>query len=169
GGKRLGHGTGWWWHTPDDRLDKMDQEILVRDTAIYFFTVWRLLADPVLPLDYAEHANYLLEELRALQNVAGKRWDLSVLISRAERLAAACARMRADDARLKALSRALVPLDYTEGDRLDHDPATPQGIYPGLQAIRRLAALEPGSDAARFLEVTVRRACSRVAAGLTQA
>ena len=35
GGKRKGAGFGWWWHTPDDTLDKMDPALLVRDTQIY--------------------------------------------------------------------------------------------------------------------------------------
>ena len=67
GGNRLGHGTGWWWHTPFDTLDKMDEQILVRDTRIYLQVVWRLLTDAVLPFDYAEHAAYLADELRSLQ------------------------------------------------------------------------------------------------------
>ena len=28
-GARLGHGTGWWWHTPDDLLDKMNEGVPV--------------------------------------------------------------------------------------------------------------------------------------------
>ena len=36
-------------------------------------------------------------------------------------------------------SRALVPLDYTTGDRFSHDPALPQNPWPVLDPIRRLA------------------------------
>ena len=81
------HGTGWWWHTPFDTLDKMDEQILVRDTRIYLQVVWRLLTDAVLPFDYAEHAAYLADELRSLQSAAGDRFDLSPL-ARARRRAA---------------------------------------------------------------------------------
>jgi Zn-dependent M28 family amino/carboxypeptidase len=52
GGSRKGAGFGWWWHTPDDTLDKMDPELLVRDTRVYVHAIWRLLTDRVLPLDY---------------------------------------------------------------------------------------------------------------------
>jgi hypothetical protein len=181
GGQRLGHGTGWWWHTPDDRLDKMDEAILIRDTRIYLRTVWRLLTDTVLPLDYAEHAAYLTEELASLGKAAGGRFDLGVLMSRAEALKAkmealnrATAGERGEAAAianetLTAVARALVPVDYSTGDRFGQDPALGQEAYPALQKLRRLAAHQPGSDAALFLEVGIRRAVNRVALALREA
>ena len=63
---------------------------------------------------------------------------------------------------LVRVSRALVPLDYTQGDRFSHDPALPQPAWPALRKLRDLAAQEPGSDKARFLAVGARpRAKSR--------
>jgi hypothetical protein len=176
GGTQGAHGTGWWWHTAHDRLDKMDAEILVRDTRIYLHSIWRLLTDDVLPLDFAEHARALRGELTALQDVLDDRFDLSLLIARATTLEARCAALgslRGDPARLnatlKALCRVLVPLDHTEGDRFTPDPALPQRTYPSLQPLRRLAALPRGSDAARFLEVDMVRARARVGFALAQA
>ncbi|OJY36968.1 MAG: hypothetical protein BGP06_14715 [Rhizobiales bacterium 65-9] len=182
GGARLGHGTGWWWHTPYDTLDKMDETILVRDTNIYLQVVWRLLTDAVLPLDYAEHAAYLIEELQSLQKAAGDRFDLSVLLARAEelqrkagelngRIAQAKGADAADIANdvLTKVARALVPVDYSTGDRFGQDPAINQQAYPALQPLRGLAAHAPGSDAALFLEVGMRRARNRVAFALRDA
>jgi hypothetical protein len=68
-----------------------------------------------------------------------------------------------------ALSRALVPVDYTNGDRFDHDPALAQPPYPVLEPIRRLAASPAGSDEARFLNVAALRARNRLAHALDQA
>ncbi|MET0428153.1 MAG: M28 family peptidase, partial [Microvirga sp.] len=147
GGNRVGHGTGWWWHNPADTLDKIEEAILVRDTKIYMHAVWRLLTDPVLPLDYAEHARYLLETLAELQAAAGRSFDLSILRERALRLEALAGELNAwaatadgPDAEringaLKAVSRALVPVDYTEQDRFTQDPALAQQPYPGLQPL----------------------------------
>ncbi|MGI8687283.1 MAG: M28 family peptidase, partial [Thermomicrobiales bacterium] len=45
-------GAAWWWHTPDDTLDKIDDANLVRDTQVYLLTCWRLCTLPVLPFDY---------------------------------------------------------------------------------------------------------------------
>src|SRR4026208_1403737 len=86
GGTRRGAGTGWWWHTPFDTLDKMDEQILLRDTRIYLQVVWRLLTDMVLPFRYAGPAADPPGELPSLQGAAGDRFDLSPLASRADAL-----------------------------------------------------------------------------------
>lgn len=179
GGNRLGHGTGWWWHTPDDLLDKMDEDILVRDTRIYLHTVWRLLGDAVLPFDWAEHGRYLQDELDAVQKSVRGRFDLSVLIDRAETLTERATALNKaiertrdprDHARLNAalvaVSRALVSLDYTESDRFEQDPAIKAPIYPSLRPVRALADAVSGSDMEKFLTVGSMRARNRIAFGL---
>ncbi|MCR9138205.1 MAG: M28 family metallopeptidase [Alphaproteobacteria bacterium] len=181
GGARLGHGTGWWWHTPEDLLDKMDEDNLVRDTKIYLHTVWRLMTDPVLPLDWAEHGRYLGEELKHLDDDVGARFDLSTLIARAEALTDSAGRFNEAAATagadqwgllnetLIAVSRALVPLDYTECDRFEQDPAISAPIYPSLRPVRQMATVRPGSDEEKFLRVGAMRARNRLAFGLDQA
>jgi hypothetical protein len=68
-----------------------------------------------------------------------------------------------------AVSRALVPMDYTTGDRFEHDPALPQSRYPALDVLRQLAAAPANSDQARFLTGGARRACNRLGHALDQA
>ncbi len=170
GAGRRGAGLGWWWHTPHDTIDKIDPENLARDTRIYFHTLWRLLSESRLPLDYAETAGDLLGELAALQAKLGARFDLAGLSARAAALrdaaAALIARPAAQDdavnAALMALGRALVPLDYTLGDRFDHDPALGLAPWPVLDAMRRLAGTAADSDDAKFGEVSAIRAANRL-------
>jgi N-acetylated-alpha-linked acidic dipeptidase len=180
GGARKGAGFGWWWHTPDDTLDKMDSDLLVRDTQIYVHTIGRLLTDRLLPLDYAASAAGLLAELTGLQQGELGVFDLSVLIARAARLRELAGAVRdlpiSDDASaarvnqaLVAVSRAIVPLDYTAGDRFDHDPALPQSRFPVLDVLRQLACARAGSDQARFLTVGARRVCNRFGFALDEA
>lgn len=175
GGARKGAGFGWWWHTPDDTLDKMDPELLVRDTRVYVHTIWRLLTDRVLPLDYAAAGEALLRELTALADQLGEVLDLSPLVERARRLGTlAHALTQATDAdatdrALMAVSRALVPMDYTRGDRFDHDPALNQAPYPVLDPVRRLAESPSGSDLQQFRLVAARRACNRLGFALAEA
>ena len=66
------------------------------------------------------------------------------------------------------VSRALVPIDYTRGDRFDHDPALGQTAWPPLDPIRALAAAKDG-DSANFARVAAVRARNRVAHALDQA
>jgi N-acetylated-alpha-linked acidic dipeptidase len=180
GGARKGAGFGWWWHTPDDTLDKMDADLLVRDTRVYVHAIWRLLTDRVLPLDYAAGAATLDAELASLTQQLDGRFDLSPLTARVARLrdqaAAVLATPVPDDeaaerinAALVAVARAMVPMDYTTGDRFGHDPALPQTPYPVLDVVRQLAASRTGSDQARFLAGSATRACNRLAFALDQA
>ncbi|HEX6988674.1 MAG TPA: M28 family peptidase [Bacillota bacterium] len=79
-------GLGWWWHTPEDTIDKIDPEFLLRDARVYAAVLHRLLTDPVLPFDYAEHARELIEALAQLQQALGDRFDLSEPLRRAREL-----------------------------------------------------------------------------------
>jgi hypothetical protein len=168
----------WWWHTPHDLLENIDEANQVRDTRIYVHALWRLLTDPVLPLDFAAHARDLLAELARVAETLGDRFSLSTLIAAAETtrdLAEVLnARATSDDpARidrvLMHVSRALVPMDYTTGDRFAHDPALPVPAWASLGAIRALAAAPVGSDTARFLTVDATRARNRVLHALRRA
>lgn len=182
GGNRKGAGTGWWWHTPDDLLDKIDEEILVRDTKIYAHTVWRLLADPVLPLDWAAHGRYLGAELAAIEKGLAGKFDISQLIARADTLTEVATALNAQiasltdqsevdlaNAALIAVSRTLVCLDYSEVDRFEQDPAIMTLAYPSLRPLREMAQLDADTDQFKFLTVGASRARNRVAWGLKTA
>jgi Predicted aminopeptidases len=168
---------GWWWHTAEDTLDKIDEANLVRDTKVFAHVIWRLLTDPLVPLDYTIHADDLLAELDKLGNAI----DLSEVRDGAIRL---CKNMKAlkikaadaNEAGLAAMntailkvSRALVPMDSTKGDRFVHDPALPQPGWPVLQPVRALSGHSKGSDAWRFQKVSAVRAVNRMVHALDAA
>ncbi|RYY16267.1 MAG: hypothetical protein EON55_04750 [Alphaproteobacteria bacterium] len=158
---------GWWWHTPHDTLDKVDEANLVRDTRIFVRALWRLLTSTVLPLDFAAHARALTIELRLVEATLEGRLSLDPLLNAAAALEAVATRATSD-ATLMALSRALVPADYTSGNRFAHDPALPLPPWPILEPVRALAAA-PDGDAARFALVGARRACNHLQHLLQQA
>jgi hypothetical protein len=163
---------GWWWHTPHDLLDKIDEANLARDTRVFVRAIWRLLTDAVLPLDYASHASALLIELMGLSRKLGDRLSLAPLVQTAEALRQTAAALDGEpaavNAALMAASRALVPVDYTSGDRFRHDPALPQLPWPVLDPIRALATAD-GADAIRFATVDAVRARNRMLYALQQA
>jgi hypothetical protein len=172
---------GWWWHTPHDLIDKIDEEFLARDTRVVVSTLWRLATDPVLPLDQVAHAADLLAELEAIAPQLKATLPIDDLVAGAKSLRAKAqsvealptvndaARLDKINAALMRVSRALVPLGYTEGDRFTHDPALPQPAWPALQKLRELATAKPGSDAARFLAVEARRSRNRLQHALREA
>ena len=157
---------GWWWHTPHDLLDKVDPANLTRDTRVFVRALWRLLTDPLLPLDYVAHAGALMRELDRLQSALGDRLSLAPLSQAAEALRGSAA-LADTDAKRMALSRALVPVDYTTGDRFRHDPALPQSPWPVLDPIRTLAAAVPNDIP--FAHVDAIRARNRILHALQQA
>ena len=67
------------------------------------------------------------------------------------------------------LSRALVPIDYTSGDRFAHDAALPQVKWPALDPLRRFAAAPKSSDEWYGLQVEARRALNIVADAVDRA
>lgn len=168
---------GWWWHTPHDTIDKVDEANLVRDARVLLQVCWRLVSEPVAPLDHAATAEALLKELTPLAT----RFDIAPLAASAEALKADAAAVRsfsgtvsesaaaAATAALMRASRALVPADYTEGDRFLHPHALPMPAWATLQPIRDLAATEPGTDAEKFAMVDALRARNRVAYALREA
>ncbi len=189
---RRGAGTGWWWHTPFDKVDKIDETILVRDTRIYLAAVWRYLTDRILPLDFAVTARTIRQTLIELQASAGDRFDLATCVQRASTVEMLAARFnqavatvrgaagreregRAADgiaavnACLMELQRTLVPITYASADKFNHDPALDLPPLPALDAVRILPKFAPDSASAKHLEVRLRRARTRVAVRLRDA
>jgi hypothetical protein len=177
-------GFPWWWHTREDTVDKIDPDVLTLDTRVYLSTALRWLNAPLLPLDHGRAAQSLLTELEALQAAAGDRFDLSSALAAAgglvERLVEVAAladgqaampatRRETINRALIQLSRALVPLAYTTGDRFTHDLAVPLAPLPGLQRARELAALDPDADAIKFARAALVRERNRVVYALDTA
>jgi N-acetylated-alpha-linked acidic dipeptidase len=171
-----GCGMNWWWHTEADTFETADREVLALDTRIYAATIARLCAGPVLPFLQAEAAREIAALLADYDAQARGRFDLAALRDRAEEairatealdtlavavigndLDPASEAARAVVAAQKGVSRALVPLRYTAGDRFEHDPAMPAPALQQLRGISALAALEPGSDEARLLHTALVR------------
>jgi hypothetical protein len=158
----------------------VDEANLVRDARVLGQVVWKLLADAVVPLDHAATATSLLAELAPLEAPLAGRFDLAPLVAAATALRDAAAGLagrkpvdaaaaeRANAALMRA-SRALVPADYTAGDRFLHPHALPMPAWATLQPIRDLAATAAGTDAAMFAAVDALRARNRVAYALREA
>jgi hypothetical protein len=186
GGHGKSGGLGFWWHTPDDTVDKIDPEFLRRDTEIYALLSYRLCASAVLPFDYEA----VVEELeRIVADLAAKATDRFDLSPVTERLAALKTAVQAFQARiaslqrgapdaeltgvanrcLMALGRTLIPINYLRCGRFDQDLAVPTQPLPALQPVATLGSLEQDSDAWHFLTTRLVRERNRVICGMAAA
>lgn len=175
GALKVRNDLGWWWHTEHDLIDKIDPDLLVRDARIVLRVVLDLLTRERLPIDYANQLADLAGELDRLGDRPSIAPHLRKAIGNARALAddlAAFDGMGVDasahDRLVMRLSRILVPLDYTRGDRFVHDPALSLSSWPVLDPLRRLASGAAGDDA-RFAEVDAVRALNRLTHSLTEA
>ncbi len=179
-------GLPWWWHTPEDTIDKIDPTVLRRDTQIYLLSTWRAATAPILPLRLGVTASEIRTTLEGYQRESGERLDLSGLIGRARQVEAATAeldrlieRARAHGGTgkiaeivnrgLMAIGRALVPAYFSGTERFDQDLALPIPAVASVASVRRLKDLDPASNEARFLVTELTRGRNRVAFYLRQA
>ena len=183
-----GCGMNWWWHTESDTIETADRDVLALDVRIYAATLARFCGRPVLPFTLADAAREIDDLLAQYEQQAAGRFDLTPARARAAEAIRATealdARARAlieanaspDDpearavvAAQKAVTRALVPLRYTAGNRFDHDPAMPAPALQLLRDLPLLVTLPPESDGARFLTTALVRKRNAVCAALREA
>jgi hypothetical protein len=160
--------------------------VLALDTRVYVAAALRLINAPILPLAPRRAAEALLGTCQDLERAAGGRVDLAPLVAAAGRLsertralaavldrlateAPAPARLDAANEALRRLSRVLVPLAYTSGDRFTHDLALPLPPLAGLQPAAALDGLDPAADLFRFTVAALVRERNRAAYALEEA
>lgn len=178
-------GLGWWWHTPQDTLDKLNKNYLLRDARIYAVILTRLCALPVLPFDFGATGQELKTILNGFQKNAQGIFDLGPCLQRVEqfqeeatRLAEAITRtlknrdqeaMTIVNDALMQLARILIPINYTKAGQFDQDPAVPIRPLPVLFPVTRLTSMNPESDGFRFLYTRLIRERNKVAHAMKQA
>ena len=141
---------GWWWHTPEDTIDKLDAELLQRDARIYAATIWDLCVAPRLPFDYSAAAR----EMQAAIGVYGRLAPVSIELGALAELAGATAESiarfnsvvpklspEAVNATLHELGHLLIPVNYTEAGPFDQDLAIASEPVPGLASARQFGEL----------------------------
>jgi N-acetylated-alpha-linked acidic dipeptidase len=172
-----GCGGGYWWHSPEDTLDKADANILADDTRIYVTLTARMCLPEAHPYNFVPSAGDFLQHLGELQIIAGEYLDLSELIAAAERYREVAKRLAeaGPGADTKEHNRALLratriinPALFTVDGPYEMDPALQLPILPGLAPMRELAALDPESSEHRFLWTQLIRQRNRIHDALLQ-
>jgi hypothetical protein len=176
-----GHGTGglgWWWHTPEDTLDKLDPAILARDAQIYWHAINSFTGEAIIPLDIAASAAELDEQLNAIAARCRGRFDLGRVLEQSARVrrltleamriveelerrpdgpAIACANRA-----LLAASRPLTRVGHAAAGRFGHDSAGALPPVPLLAPVDALCGAPRGSAAEHMLRIRAVRGRNEV-------
>lgn len=160
GGSKSG-GYGWWWHTEADTVDKIDPELLRRDTRIFLAAVYKACADPVIPLDIRAGFAEFAEQVRDYA-ATGNGLDFRPLLSRIQWVENLLASLDLSGDTEKAnrlilkFEQKLVPLLYVKKSRFGHDAASRQAPLPLLEEVPAWAA-ETNAHRRHCLEVLLKR------------
>jgi hypothetical protein len=180
GGRPRRGGTAWWWHTPDDTLDKIEPSYLARDAQILLAVVYHLASDQILPYDQVHAAQEIREALGEIAASADGHFDLSAVVADADALVEATKRLQARCAQAAtdqqaavlnrcqmALSRLLIPINYTQNGPYEQDLALGSPPVPGLRPVAQLTTLS--DDERNPLRIKLMRERNRVRDALRQA
>lgn len=171
-------GFGWWWHTTEDTLDKLDPIRLARDAKVYTSAIVTACMEPILPFRYSATVEEMTGAIHHYLDLAEGLADGSKTLARLNELHSVTKTLEdaidrgqilpevANQA-LKALGRALVPINYVAGSHYEHDRALGQGPVPSLQFCETIPQL--AKEDLHKAAVTLRRRLNRVDAGLADA
>ena len=189
-----GSGGNNEWHHEDDTIEVADKNRLLRDTKAYALSVMRFANAPVLPYNFADAADEILETIRRYAGLASRlagsglddRIDLIPAVKEAEAFAVACKSLLSkqaglvgkgiDDPEVKAMNDALLQIDrlvvrlnYVRGDQFRQDPALESKPVPDLAFTEDLGGLEKGSGKYHLTRMQLLRGCNKVAWNLRRA
>jgi hypothetical protein len=187
--KSTAHATlGWWHHSIENRLDKLDWSLMQEHLRVYSAYLWELTTAPVLPFRFAPVSKQISDRLDELRGV-GKNVGLETAQDDATRFANAATRLDSRAAQeaaqfiggcgseqaalllnrtIKRLSRILVPLQSSSVGSYGHDTYgfTPQTtMIPCLYDLQQLDQL-PDGEKRWMVETKMVRARNRVADAL---
>ncbi|RPF54230.1 M28 family peptidase [Aquisalibacillus elongatus] len=156
-------GFGWWWHTPEDLVDKIDPAFLERDCQVYVHSIHQLLTKPKLPINQLA----AIEDIRdGLQTWSEKLQSSISLQHLVKKLCKIEERLKVEQEELSVdqynqlnmkLSRKLVPFNYVQSSVFDYDTLFSLPKVPALLEVDRLITLDPSSNEYFFSKTKVQR------------
>jgi Peptidase family M28/PA domain len=184
---------GWWHHTTENTLDKVNWDDLIVHARVYAAYLWELCNVPVLPFDFVAVADGLIKRLQEL-SACGERIGILPLLAQARHLRECAVRLdeviaafnrrcaavsEVDEekagrlnATVKRLSRSLLPIESTAVGTYGHDPygLTAQStVLPALFDLPAHSALPPGTEMHRRLQTQLLRDRNRISDSLAAA
>lgn len=157
-GGSKGGGFGWWWHTTEDTLDKIDPQNLMRDCQIYLSIIHDFCSASILPIKQSAAITEIKQALQSYQEQYYFKDLLELTFNRLEQLEKAAKRIESLAANLdvsmidsinqwnKQMSRGLVRINYVDQDMFSHDQALAQGPVPSIANLLKKEGLASLDD-----------------------
>jgi aminopeptidase YwaD len=137
-------GGNWWWHTEADLYDKVDLELLVRDTKIHTALVYELADIPILPLQLTEFIKKSKNIMEEIDSHSDKIFDFSALYHSLNGLKDKVMELLEHEIRieeeynqlLKVVGGTLNRLMYSYSSKYEYDNTFPFQPFPGLAKVK---------------------------------
>ena len=136
-----GEQTFYWWHTKQDSLDKVDPDIVLRDSRVIAKLACIFANARTLPADFTGFAEIMGERLRTMEKSLHGDFDLSGVFPYVDRLKAALGGLEdalkgrsGTDAAVMAIAGELTRIAYTYSSPYHQDLAVDAPMFPGLSA-----------------------------------
>lgn len=180
--RQNGATLGWWYHSEEDTLDKVDLEKLSIALQVNAAHILQLATMPILPMEFETAASMIVDALQELVKTTPDEWlGIESLLKEAEQLKRAATSLKqtvalinnnsiVSDKRealnrcLMNLSRVLLPLTHTVAGRYAHDPyglSVLQHTIPSLAPVASLHCKDQDSLEYKLLRTELRRRRNR--------
>jgi len=174
------------WHTEDDMLHVADLDILLKDIKIYTATILRVLNATVLPYNFRNTVDELIETIKTYQHAAGSHFSFETALTEAQKLRVELdayyemvekladrevtdPQVKRVNEQLQELGRTLITINFSRRGKFRHDPALDIPKLPDIAPAATLKDLEPNSHLYNVTINHLRRGQNRVTWALKEA
>jgi hypothetical protein len=169
-------GFGWWWHTTEDTIDKIDEDNLNRDASVYLSFIYHSCSDSLVPLDLEAGVNDLQEQLNVYKEKAKNHISLHTIDQGMQSLSNIVHKIQVlnqgniKENQLKKLNeasqviaRVIVRVMQVGIFEFDHDLAMPMPKVPLLADINQLEKVKNDEHQYLMLLTKLQRRINQIA------
>lgn len=139
-------GGNWWWHTEEDLVDKVDCDLLKRDTGMHIDLVNHLVNVPILPINLLRFLAKSKEIIKDLDNHSDEAFDFTKIHQIFEKVSIMAGELLEKEESdktsynklLKSIGGKLNRLKFSYSSRYDYDNTYPFQPYPGLAKVKEV-------------------------------
>ncbi|MDD4753174.1 MAG: M28 family peptidase [Desulfitobacteriaceae bacterium] len=174
-------GFGWWWHSPEDTIDKIDPTNLQRDARVFLSFVLHSCHDPLFTLDLSAGIKEIKKHLDEYREKAGEHISLNNIDDALQALSNIAVEIEQlscgdiDEELQKKLNeashtvrRVIVRLMQVGTSEFDPDAALAMPGFPLLASINQLAETEKDKHQYMMLLTKIQRRINQTVFLLTQ-